>query len=221
MTKDEIKRRLRQTLQQHLSAPPGLVQGLVPPAVTDGKLYEAYVPSLVVKHLVVDEGYDLRLVGGTKLQLKSAPGPINRTYPYIELRRNGRCVAELWTDVEFCALSCWARQCPPTTKGDFHELDVVVVTAGQNGRPPHDSIWLAAECKNTDYQKGFLKEILGIRRELSLLDDWTSTRFNKWPRNTVRARPPSCLLVYSSDRKVLEYSAPGDFFGIDFFYEPM
>ena len=91
MTKDEIKRRLRQTLQQHLSAPPGLVQGLVPPAVTDGKLYEAYVPSLVVKHLVVDEGYDLRLVGGTKLQLKSAPGPINRTYPYIELRRNGLC----------------------------------------------------------------------------------------------------------------------------------
>ena len=66
----------------------------MPPSVTDRKLYEAYVLSLVVKRLAIDEGCDLRLAGGTKLQLNSGHGPINRKYPYIELRRNGRRIAD-------------------------------------------------------------------------------------------------------------------------------
>jgi hypothetical protein len=67
----------------------------VPATVSPGKLYEAHVLSRVVEHLVVDEGYTLTLVGGSKIQLKSSPGPINRNYPRIELRR-------------FCCMSCRA-----------------------------------------------------------------------------------------------------------------
>ena len=85
----------------------------------------------------------------------------------------------------------------------------------------NDELWLGIECKNTGYQKGLLKEILGIRRELSLLSNSKLTRFRVWPRTTVPADPASCLLVYSTDANVSDYAAPGEVFGIDFIYDPM
>ena len=105
MTRDQIQRQLEQIFQRHLGVAPAVTQGLVPAAVSAGKLYEAHVLSRVVERLAVDEGYSLTLIGGTKIQLKSAPGPINRSYPRIELKRGATCVAELWTDVEFLSLS--------------------------------------------------------------------------------------------------------------------
>ena len=186
-----------------------------------GKLYEAHVLSRVVERLVVDERYSLTLVGGTNMQLKSSPGPINRNYPRIELRRAGKCCAELWTDIEFLSLSYGRRGGSVPTKGDYHELDIVVVEAGTNGRPPCNDIWLGIECKNTGYEKGFLKQILGIRRELSLLSHSQGTKFRSWPRSRVPADPASYLVLYSTDAKVSEYAAPGKVFGIDFVHESM
>jgi hypothetical protein len=221
MTRDEIYRQLEQAFRRYCGVPSSVTQGLVPQSISAGKLYEAHVLSLVVEKLVTREGYSLALVGGTKVKLKSAPGPINRSYPRIELRRNGVCVAELWTDVEFLSLSHWSRQSATTTKGDYHELDLIIVEPGQKGRPRHDTVWLGVECKNTGYEKGLLKEILGIRRELSLLTDDKSTKFASWPRSFVPATPPSCLIVYATDRDVLDYAAPGTVFGIDFVHESM
>jgi hypothetical protein len=221
MTRDEIQRQLQDVFRRHLSASSAAIQGLVPPTVSGGKLYEAHVLSRVVESLAVRDGYSLTLTGGTKLQLKSAPGPINRSYPRIELHQSGNCVAELWTDIEFLSLSYCVSSARAVTKGDYHELDILVVDAGVTGRPRFDAIWLGIECKNTGYEKGLLKEILGIRRELSLLDGARATKFSSWPRKSVPANPASCLLVYSTDPKVVDYSAPGITFGIDFEYEPM
>jgi hypothetical protein len=221
MTRDEIYRQLERAFRRYCGIPSSVTQGLVPTTVSAGKLYEAHVLSLVIEKLVTREGYNLVLAGGNKLQLKSAPGPINRSYPRIELRRSGVCVAELWTDVEFLSLSHAARRSGTLTKGDYHELDLIIVEPGQQGRPRHDSVWLGVECKNTGYQKGLLKEILGIRRELSLLTDTRSTKFSTWPRSSVPADPASCLLVYATDADVLDYAAPGTVFGIDFVHESM
>ncbi len=221
MTPEQIRQQLRNVFSTYLGVSSTVATGLVPEAASAGKLYEAHVLSRVVEHLTNDEGYALTLAGGTKIQLKSSPGPINRNYPRIELRRSGIFVAELWTDIEFLALSYRIRGEPTITKGDYHELDIVVVVAGVSGRPRYDAVWLGIECKNTGYEKGLLKEILGIRRELSLLDTPQPTRFGSWPRTTVPASPPSCLLVYSTDANVAGYSAPGGVFGIDFIHEPM
>jgi hypothetical protein len=80
---------------------------------------------------------------------------------------------------------------------------------------------LGVECKNRGYTKSLLKEILGVRRELSLLTDVSvSTQFNTWPEAAIRADPPSCLLVYSSDNAVKYYKSPGDLFSIRFEYDP-
>jgi len=222
MNKAEIRRQLELAFKKHLKIPRKTVTQLVPGWITGGKLYEAYVLSKIVAKLVDDEGFSLVLVGGPKLKLKSAPGPINRSYPHIELRRYGDCVAELWTDVEFLTLSYSRLANSSLTKGSYHELDIVVVDAGSTGRPPHSAVWLGVECKNTTYQKGLLKEILGVRRELSLVtSDPMKTRFSSWPRPYAPANPPSCLVVFATDAAVLEYSNPGEVFGIDFFHEPM
>lgn len=221
MTRREARRRITELFRRHMTAPEPASFDILPRALTSGKLYEAYVLALVSRELSNSEGYQLRLVNSEFLLLQSTPRPIDRRRPHVELRTPGRCVAEIWTDVEFLSLSYSMRPSGPPERGEYHELDIVVVDQGLQGRPQHYSIWLAVECKNTGYHKGLLKEILGIRRELSLLQDPLRTKFRKWPRETVPANPASCLVVYSTDRAVLEYARPGEVFGIDFRHEEL
>jgi len=222
MNPKTIKKRIETTIQRFASATTKQAYDLVPQSLTSGKLYEAHVLSLVIEKLSTQEGLEITLINSNFIPLKSAPGPINRSYPYFKLARRGSIVAELWTDIEFLSLS-YAQQnrSRAIQKGDYHELDLVITDSGVSGRPAHSQIWLGVECKNTGYTKGLLKEILGIRRELSLLQDNRPTRFSSWPRTSVPAEPPSCLLVYSSDNAVSNYSSPGSVFGIDFYHEPI
>jgi hypothetical protein len=220
--KKEIIQKLKASFAKHLKVSPSLAGSIVPSPITDGKLYEAHVLSRVIENLGATEKLSLTLVGGANMKLKSAPGPINPAYPHIELRRSGSHVANVWTDVEFLALSyCTNGSSLPPTKGHYHELDIVVAHVGATGRPKCNDIWLGVECKNTTYAKGLLKEILGIRRELSFVCDPVKTNFSFWPRTHVPANPPSCLMAYSTDLAVAQYSAPGTMFGIDFVYESL
>ncbi|SRR6266496_2538464 len=222
MTRNQIKRRIEQAIRNYASATSSRSYALVPQSLTGGKLYEAHILALVLEQLSTKERLRIVLVNSNFVCLKSAPGPINPNYPHFDLFRNGAKIAEIWTDVEFLALS-FAQHGPPRPPqpGDYHELDIVIVDPGQTGRPPFDRIWLGVECKNTGYTKGLLKENLGIRRELSFLQGAQATRFVIWPRITVQASPPSCLLVYSTDPAVLQYTSPGQVFGIDFFHEAL
>jgi hypothetical protein len=222
MTKDEIIARAKEIISQYGTASLSDADRLIPDEIGKGKLYEAHVLSKVIQHLAVDEGMDIRLQQGGLLKLKSAPGPINRTYPYFRLYRAGQPVAELWTDVEFMSLSFSRSGANVPSLGDYHELDIVVTPMKVSGRPRHDQVWLGVECKNTGYGKGLLKEILGIRRELSFYQPKpVRTHFDSWPAREVSADPPSCLLVYATDGAVLNYSRPGITFGLTFIHEPM
>ena len=218
MTAQEIREQITKLFQRHMTAsePESFV---LPRALTSGKLYEAYVLAVVARELTNYEGYQLRLVNSEFLALQSKPLPINRKRPRVELHLSGRCVAEMWTDMEFLSLSYSRRSGGFPERGEYHELDIAIVEPGLEGRPQHDQIWLAVECKNTGYHKGLLKETLGIRRELSYLQDPKRTKFRTWPRAMVPAEPASCLLVFCTDSAVLAYSRPGDVFGIDFRHE--
>ena len=221
MTKQEAMARISALLQQYVAAQDPAEFDLLPKALTAGKLYEAYALALVSRDLAHSEGLTLRLVNGNYLPLKSSPGPINRSYPHVQLRRYGHVVAEMWTDIEFLSLSYTRGFHASPTKGDYHELDIAVVEPGLEGRPRNDQIWLGVECKNTGYTKGLLKEILGVRRELSYLQDNHPTKFHTWPCVTLPCQPASCLLVFSSDPKVVAYARPGTSFGIEFRYEEL
>ena len=222
MNKKAVKARIESAIKRFASASSSKAYRLVPQSLTSGKLYEAHVLSIVIERLSTQEGFQVLLVNSRYVPLKSSHGAVNRTYPYFELRRGQGLIAELWTDVEFTALSYSLNGASsPIQKGEFHELDVIVTDPGVSGRPLHSQIWLGVECKNTGYTKDLLKEILGIRRELSYLQESTPTRFSRWPRTSVPAFPPSCLMVYTTDPKVAEYSRPGSAFGIDFQHEQL
>ena len=196
---------------------------LLPTDLTSGKIYEAFVLTKVAEKLVLEEGLSLSLVNSNEIALKSAPGPINRDYPRIDVYGSGQKVAELWTDIEFLSFSCYRQQREThPVFGDYHELDILMVDAGIAGRPAFHQIWLGVECKNTVYSKAMLREVLGIRRELGLFYPMLlPTRFARWPRDWVPACPPSCLLVFSSDHRVTQYSDPGTTFGVEFIWEEM
>jgi len=221
MTRNEASQRVSAILQMYVAGQDPAQFDLLPKALTAGKLYEAYVLALISKQLVLAEGLELMLMNANYVSLKSSPGPINRSYPYFLLRRSGHPIAEMWTDIEFISLSHGLRPSGAPTRGEYHELDIAIVDPNLIGRPTNNQVWLAVECKNTGYTKGLLKEILGVRRELSLLKDEQPTRFHAWPRASLPCAPPSCLLVYSSDSGVMQYARPGEVFGIDFHYEEL
>lgn len=222
MTREEAIRRIEAAFRRFTAASDGSeYSALLSPMMTRGKLYEAFILARVAQQLVTQEGMELTLSNGNRIALKSSPGPINRQFPRIDARKCGTTVAELWTDVEFLSWSYWmgARTRLPT-RGEYHELDIIVVDPEIVGRPSPDDIWLGVECKNTGYGKNLLREILGIRRELSLLTGLEEhTRFTRWPRSRLEVHPPACLAVFCADRSVNEYAAPGETFGIDFFHE--
>lgn len=220
MDKEAIKANIEAIIKRFASASSSKAYSLVPQSLTSGKLYEAHILSIVLQQLSTQENFQIVLINSSFIELKSSHGPINRSYPHFQLLRGDKLVAELWTDVEFISLSYDQCSLPrPIQRGDFHELDIIITDHGLYGRPKNSQIWLGVECKNTGYNKGLLKEILGIRRELSFLSNPKPTHFMKWPRSEVPADPASCLMVFSTDARVALYSSPGEIFGIDFQHE--
>jgi hypothetical protein len=197
--------------------PGGVGRSIIPPRALKGKLYEIWVALEVMHQLEVVEGYVPTLRRGSRLVLRNKGGGISMAYSSFYLSHPTEPDLELWTDIEFVAMShTYLGLAGPPPRGFYHELDLVIVEAGTTGRPNHDQIVLAVECKNTsDFEKGMAREALGVRRELSLLVAMT-TRFHRWPYKAVLADPPSALLVYANDPGVTDFNGPGVLYGIRF-----
>jgi hypothetical protein len=223
LTLVEARARIDQILERYTNATSAAPRSILPVAVTTGKTYEAWVLCDVLERLHRIEGYDVLLVESTKVRLKSSPSEINRDFAHFVLTAPRKPPLEVWTDVEFVALSASVRGVPPqyAASCDFHELDIVVVPAGTTGRPTCQDIQIGVECKSGSYEKGMLRALLGVRRELSLLTDLRGTIFDSWPRESVPASPASCLMAYGADRRIKEFEAPGQIFGIDFVHLPL
>src|ERR1039458_4900943 len=82
-----------------------------------------------------------RQTSTSELQFRARKAPVCNTGRQIcaclgqQCRRSGVCVAELWTDVEFLSLSHASCRSVTLTKDDYHELDLIIVGPGQQGRP--------------------------------------------------------------------------------------
>jgi|ERR1051326_1341941 hypothetical protein len=222
MKKNEVLQKVGSALEQYLGVSKPQASGLLSPNAGEGKLYEAYILGIIARELTTREGCTLVLRNSNSLTLKSGGGGINRVYPRVDVFRGGELLGELWTDIEFTTLS-YAKVGGQIMPCHYHELDIVLVPPLSNGKPPAADLIFAVECKNVSiYDKSLLREILGIRRELSLLTaPPMPTVFTAWPRAVVPADPPSCLVVYSTNAAVVAYKAVGDVFGIDFFHEPI
>jgi hypothetical protein len=227
MTKQQIKRRIERAVAKLAEVRQRATTGLVPESLTAGKLYEAHVLSVILEKMVTQEGMRVRLrpgngQNGTRICLRSKGGPITEEFPHFDLVRGMQVIGEVWTDIEFLSLS-YTRigNGRPLTPGDYHELDIVVVSRAVRGRPTPDDILLGVECKNTTYGKDMLRQILGVRRELSFVADIGPTAFRNWPRRRIAAYPPSCLVVFATDQDAKNFEEPGKMFGIDFYHETL
>lgn len=175
---------------------------IIRPTLTLGKIYEAFVLSLILQQLADKEGLFIVLENDKNLTLQSGPGKIDRTKPHFSVYRTHsdycrNCkMGEIWTDVEFLALSYKATNASTPTNGEFHELDIVFTKPEVSGRPKHSDIILGVECKATAYGKNLLREILGIRRELSYFKKQQKTHFNTWPALWQDYNHPTQIFIY-------------------------
>jgi len=187
-------------------------------ALTDGKLYELYVLAYVVRDLTA-RGFNLTFIGKS-LKFKGGPGYIKLSDPHFELTppKPASDTLRLFVDIEFETLG--SASATASDKSCYHEIDIVVVANTTTGRPQYDEILLGVECKShATLGKNTLKEVLGIRRELSYFakpQPSHLTLFGGAPVCDVTADPPSEYWLAHLDPAAAAYSASPAKFGITF-----
>ncbi|WP_457642699.1 hypothetical protein [Persephonella sp.] len=187
-----------------------------------GKTFELYSLSDIIEELEI-KGFNLKLIPiNGNVQFANKPSKLDRSrFSHIRLYRN-REKYELWMDIEFIGISgddvSLSLETQIFRKNFVHELDIAVLENNiPNGeRPTYKEIHLAVECKDTqNFGKSILKQILGIRRELSLLSD---TYRNKITNNRINQNPPTEFWIYSSNPSVNNLQHVGNFWELKFKY---
>jgi hypothetical protein len=194
--------------------------------LTDGKLYELFVLSHMIEHLR-NLGFTIAFQGSRRspgnsasnstLKFKASPGKIMDKDSHFEVRhpRSSTVVFRIFVDIEFTTLG--HDRNGASDNSQRHELDIVATTASK-GYPRFDEILLAVECKAVaNFQKGIVKQALGVRREMSLLWDKQKSKLSKaggTPSNIVPAEPPSEFFLIFIDPKGTNYAQSPETFGI-------
>jgi hypothetical protein len=183
-----------------------------------GKVYELYCLSKVLERLRQTYGFRLQF-RGTNIQFQASPGYIDHSRPHFIIQGSSGHHLELFTDIEFTTLGKSRTQ--SNDLSSYHEVDLVVVPAGINGRPSHQMIALAVECKShAIFTKSIVKEVLGVRREMTFLQSSTRSILAQLsplhPSITVPADPASEYWVAFSDARGLQYAHSPSAFGITF-----
>lgn len=225
ITPDVVKARIRRAFAHHVGPSSGRTARVLGAMTLLDRAYElACLVELLRQFKSKAHTRSFHLVGGSAVTFRQKGGPVRRSrYPYIEIRNGGSVEAEIWTNIEFTALSAThdprgARVPAYPPRGDAHELDLVVLKTGTaDGYPTPDAIHLGVEAKCRPYGKALLKELLGVRRESAFVADpppgVLAHAWAWWPE-TIRAYPHSALVAYCNDQTILSYTQPARFYGI-------
>lgn len=182
-------------------------------SMSNGKLYELYVLSELIDE-IANRGFQIEFMGST-LMFKSAPGKIKTSDPHFRIISPNGVPLWIFVDIEFCTLG--SSKMPVTDLSGTHELDIVVVMATPD-YPQNDEIVMAVECKSGVFRKRLLKEVLGVRRELSYFDRAQPSLLTCLGGNPVlvAASPPSEFWFAYLDPAGDQYSNSPAAFGITF-----
>lgn len=183
-------------------------------SATKGKVYELFCLAELLDYLDAN-GVSITYIGRSKASFKAAPGGIKHTDPHFELVKSQQTL-DLYVNIEVRSLS--SAITTTTDRSRHHELDLAIVEHGLSGRPRHDQLVLGVECKAVaNFRKSVLKEVLGVRRELSLLNS-TDSRLQDFLGSSVavNADPGSEYWVRYIDSSGDKYSDGAACFGIDF-----
>jgi len=220
-TSAEMKKKLRDAFRQHLGVDRLTAGQLLTRAKLQDKAYElAALIEVMARLKAFRPNLIFTLEQGTSLVFRAKGGPIHRTqWPYIRIDDGGVTVGELWVDIECLAISAGlgAKSLTGYLYGKCHELDIVLVRPGTNGRPLPQEIFLGVEAKHREFSKALLKELLGVRREMTMRsrhDRYPDPFWFAWWAAEIPAAPPSGLIAFCSSATITKYQAPADFWGI-------
>lgn len=222
-----MKTKLRNAFQLYLGINSISAGELLAKATLQDKAYELSALIAVMSELkTIKPCLSFTLVCGTSVVFRAKGGPIDRNvWPYIKIFDGRSVIGEIWVDIECTAISaqCMAPLTSGHQYGRCHELDIVVVRPGTVGRPQPDEVFLAVEAKNRPYNKALLKELLGVRREMTMkqaypvyLRPWLV-----WWDTGLFANPPSGLVAFCSSSTITRYTDPADFWGIHMKHLPI
>ena len=187
-------------------------------AGSEGKVYELYCLGKTIDYLTSFPGVSARYVGNKSIDFKRGPGLIDTSKSYFIVSWNGREL-ELHTNIEVKTLS-FVHGRGVAGKSSHHEIDLVLLLDPVNGeRPSYKKVVLGIECKaHGTFEKGFVRQVLGMRRELSFYEDFplpSLLTFLGIP-SKVRARPPSEFWLAFPNPEGKSYESGPNVFGVKF-----
>lgn len=185
----------------------------------DGKIYELYCLVQTLKYLKKHYKACIKFVGKT-VDFKASPGNIDRNRSYFEITANNNTL-ELHTDIEVRTLGSSISDGTGDNSG-YHEIDLVLIDRSvvDGEKPSHDQLFLGVECKaHATFEKGIVKQVLGIRRELSMYNGPYNCKldlyFGLTPKRMM-ANPASSYWLAFTDPKGKNYSSSPAVFEIEF-----
>lgn len=189
-------------------------------SATDGKIYELYCLVEVLRWLKSRYRAHIGFQGAT-VDFKASPGFDDRNRSYFVVSANGNSL-ELHTDIEVNTLGS-KRPGTIIDNSSHHEIDLVLIppTVLDGTSPAHDELVLGVECKaHANLGKGVVRQVLGIRRELSYLTDDQDALidlvFGCNPCQQLPAHPASHYWLAFIDHSALKYAGSPGAFGIEF-----
>lgn len=181
-----------------------------------GKTYELNVLTQLLSDLD-SNGYTLMCTPKTKGRLTFGGSPCRPNgaeHDYISVHRRFEHY-QFWVSVQFTTLShsCGPQGAAPT-HSDLHEIDVgLFEPLPDTEYPSFKRVVFAASCKAGAWSKMFMREALGLRRELGLLGGPAASRA-AWFEVKVPARPAVPLALFSGDMNCTMYQGSLAMFGL-------
>ena len=190
----------------------------------EGKIYEIYCVTRLLAWLEKRYNVTIQYCGKNNMKFKAGGGPINRKeYPYFKItdKCSNRFV-ELHTNIEIETLGSSMYNGPNKDLSFMHEVDIVLIEEGVNcgDMPTHDQLLLGIECKaHAKLRKGVIREVLGVRRELSYCQHNHITKIDtifssKKSALCVPAVPSSIYWLYTIDLNAMRYKISPKQFGV-------
>lgn len=175
---------------------------------TRGKVYELYCVARLLAELS-GKGVTASFSSPGPLVFRKSGGHADPTFPHFDLFDPTGVFGRLYTDIEVRTLG--ATIGPVADLSAYHEIDVVVLRDGHLISPLHSDLLIGLECKAVaDFEKSFVREALGRRRELSFLQDGVDP-FG----DPIRAMPGSIYRLVYIDPKGDDYRDSPAMFGVD------
>ncbi|MBK1625423.1 hypothetical protein [Afifella marina] len=194
-------------------------------STADGKVFELWILSELLEE-IAGKGYTIQYSHpGSTIPLPGGPCKLDQNSPHFDVFAPGSNGAlwQVFLSVEFRTLGAKILdKSGPSSHGSggshlssYHEIDVGVFKGVQaDGRPQHDQVVLATECKAVRKgDKSLVRGALGMRRELSYLTHSQPSAFDSGL--PVNANPPSVVRLVCAYSWMDQYSGSPSVYSVD------